>query len=215
MKTIVYIDGQNFLYKVAEVLIEAGEVVDKQEVTALDIRYLLEQVIDGDFDVRFYGVKKIRRRYDLGNEILNKSIKFSDNLRKLRNNLQKNDVQYVEVGRLKIRDSDKCKTCGAQDQRFGEKGVDVGLAVDMVKDALLNNIERIVLVSSDVDLIPAVLAVKDAGKQITYIGFDDKLTRALFDEAGRTHVLRDKEVVEAWRRATQISGAGSESSVAK
>ncbi|MBR1875056.1 hypothetical protein IJ798_01615 [Candidatus Saccharibacteria bacterium] len=37
MNSIVYIDGQNFLYKVSDVLKNAGIISDKQEVTAVDI----------------------------------------------------------------------------------------------------------------------------------------------------------------------------------
>ncbi len=112
MKTIAYIDGQNFLYKVAEILVEGGFVADKQDVVSIDIRYLLGQVIDEEFEVRFYGVKKIRRRYDVGGEILDKSIRFSDNLRRIRNYLRSSNIEYVEAGQLKVRDSDRCKKCG-------------------------------------------------------------------------------------------------------
>ncbi len=125
-------------------------------------------------------------------------LRFSDNLRRLRNYLQKTNVQYVETGKLKVRDSDVCKMCGTQDYRFQEKGVDVGLAVDMVKDALLGEVDEIALISSDTDLIPAITVAKGAGRQISYIGFEDRLTKALLDQADRTKVLRDAEVVAAY-----------------
>ncbi|MCL2173971.1 acetylxylan esterase [Candidatus Saccharibacteria bacterium] len=41
MKTIIYIDGQNFLYKAAEVLIAKGLISDKQELYALDIKSII------------------------------------------------------------------------------------------------------------------------------------------------------------------------------
>jgi len=198
MKTIAYIDGQNFIYKVADVLVTAGIVREKQDVYAIDIPKLLGGVIDGEFEVRYYGVKNIRRRSDLGEEILEKSMKFSDNLRKLRNYLNKTGVKYVESGKLKVRDSDVCKKCGAKDYRFQEKGVDVGLAVDMVRDSLLGDVDHIALLSSDTDIIPAIMIAKGAGKQITYVGFDNKLTKAIVAEADRTQVLRDKEVIAAY-----------------
>lgn len=44
MKNIVYIDGQNFLYKAAEILVERGLIRDKQDLTNLDIRYLFENI---------------------------------------------------------------------------------------------------------------------------------------------------------------------------
>lgn len=198
MKTTVYIDGQNFLYKVSEILIEAGVVTNKQEVCFMNIPKLLSGVLDSDFEVRFYGVKKIRRCLDYGDEIKQKSITFADNLRRTRNFLAKTGVKYIEAGKLRVRDSDVCKKCKSQDYRFQEKGVDVGLAVDMVRDALTNNVDRIVLVSSDTDLIPAILAAKEAGKHITYVGFDNRLTGALVAKVDKTQVLRDREIIESY-----------------
>lgn len=204
MKNIVYIDGQNFLYKAAEILVERGLIRDKQDLTNLDIRYLFENIFpDEELQIRFYGVTKIKRRHDLGEEILSKSIRFSDNLRRVRNSLASQNIDYIEVGKLKIRDSDICKNCGSKDYRFQEKGVDVGLAIGMVRDTLKNEVDKIILASSDTDLIPAVLLAKDEGKEVVYVGFDDRLTKALFAKSSTTQVIRDAEVVEAYHRKNQ------------
>ncbi|MDO5481108.1 MAG: NYN domain-containing protein [Candidatus Saccharibacteria bacterium] len=201
MRNIVYVDGQNFLYKAAEILIKKGMIGDKQELTALDIRFLFENIFpEEDLRIRFFGVTKIKRRYDLGEEILNKSVRFSDNLRRVRNSLNSQRIDYVEVGKLKIRDSDVCKNCGRKDYRFQEKGVDVGLAVGIVRDALKDEVDRIILASSDTDLIPAVLLAKNEGKDVIYVGFDDRLTQALVAKSSSTQVIRDTEVVEAYKR---------------
>jgi len=45
MKTVVYIDGQNFLYKASDVLIKEGLIFDKQELYNLDIRGLISNII--------------------------------------------------------------------------------------------------------------------------------------------------------------------------
>ena len=201
MRNIVYIDGQNFLYKAADILIERGIIKDKQELTSIDIRSLFEGIFPGeDLQIRFYGVTKIKRRYDLGEEVLNKSIRFSDNLRRVRNSLSSQNIDYVEVGKLKIRDSDICKNCGSKDYRFQEKGVDVGLAVGIVRDTLKDEVDRIILASSDTDLIPAILLAKSEGKKVVYVGFDDRLTQALSAKSTSTQVIRDTEVVDAYNR---------------
>ena len=201
MRNIVYIDGQNFLYKAAEILMEHGLIRDKQELTSLDIRYLFENIFPREeLQIRFYGVTKIKRRYDLGEEILNKSIRFSDNLRRVRNSLNSQNIEYVEAGKLKVRDSDICKICGNKDYRFQEKGVDVGLAVDIVRDTLKDEVDKIILASSDTDLIPAILLAKSEGKDVVYIGFDDRLTQALLVKSSSTQVIRDAEVIEAYKR---------------
>lgn len=169
------------MYKAAEILAERGLIRDKQDLTDLDIRYLFENIFpDEELQIRFYSVTRIKRRYDLGEEILNKSIRFSDNLRRVRDSLASQNIDYVEVGKLKIRDSDICKNCGSKDYRFQEKGVDVGLAIRMVRETLKNEVDKIILASSDTDLIPAILLAKDEGKEVVYVGFDDRLTKALF-----------------------------------
>jgi uncharacterized protein (TIGR00288 family) len=202
MKTIAYIDGQNFLYKVAEKLAEAKLVTDKQEINAIDILYLLRQVFPNEkIEARFYGVAKIKQQNGFGKAIHNKSVKFADNLRKMRNCLANTGVEYRATGILKVRDSDKCKKCGATDYKFQEKGVDVGLAVDIVRDVMSGAVDHIILLSSDMDIIPAILIAGEMGKKITYVGFDNRLTGALSSRASSTQVLRDTEVIEAWRRA--------------
>lgn len=52
-----------------------------------------------------------------------------------------------------------------------EKGIDVLLAVDMVKGALRDNYDVAVLVSADTDLLPAVEAVLDDGKRVEVVSW--------------------------------------------
>ncbi|MCL2038768.1 NYN domain-containing protein [Candidatus Saccharibacteria bacterium] len=201
MKTIVYIDGQNFLYKAAEVLLKFGLIADKQDLTAIDMPPLMKKILgDDDIEIRFYGVGKIKRRGDLGQDILTKSIRFADNARRVRNSLIKQGVQFVEAGKLKVRDSDVCKVCGSKDYRFQEKGVDVGMAVDMVADAILKDVDRVVLVSSDTDLIPAVKRVQQAGVEIIYVGFSERLTPRLVALVKKTITITDEQIVEVFSK---------------
>ncbi len=201
IKTIAYIDGQNFLYKIAERVIASGLATSKQEVSAVDIPYLLKQIFPSEqLEIRYYGVAKIRQQRNYGEEIQEKSVQFADNLRRMRNCLAKTDVEFRATGVLKVRDRDECKKCGATDYKFQEKGVDVGLAVDIVADSLRNQVDHIILVSSDTDLVPAIKVAKEAGRKITYVGFDNQITRLLSSLADSTQVIRDNEVIEAYRR---------------
>lgn len=200
MKTVVYIDGQNFLYKAADVLMAAGYIANKQELFKLDIRAIIERILGiNDTTIRFYGAR-VRVRKDKGDVIHQKSRAFSDNARKLKNTLNNQDIIFIESGKLKLRDSDICKKCGAQDLRFQEKGVDVGMAVDMIVDAYSGNAERVVLVSSDTDLIPAIKSVRSREVEVLYIGFSDKLTKGIVAEASKTETIRDSEIVEAYAK---------------
>lgn len=199
MKTVVYIDGQNFLYKAAEVLIKAKLISDKQDLYKLDIRGLISNIIESeDLEIKYYGAKVsvINHR---GEEIATKSRRFSDNSRRLRNTLSQQSIQFIESGKLKLRDSDICKNCQHQDLRFQEKGVDVGIAVDMIVDAS-SGIDKAVLLSSDTDLIPAIKVVKSLIPTVIYLGFTDKLTNAINSEVTRTETIRDSEIVNAFNR---------------
>ena len=201
MKTTVYIDGQNFLYKVSDVLLKAGLISDKREVSTIDINFLLSNVIKDNFSVKFFGIKNIHKYPELGDETSEKAKAFSDNLRRIKGYLNKIGVQYVGHGALKIRDSDVCKNCGFMDYRYQEKGVDVGLAVSLVRDALTDEVDHIYLLSSDTDLLPAIKIAKENGKEITYVGFDNRLTNAIAKATSTVQVLRDSEIIEAYARS--------------
>ncbi len=201
IKTIAYVDGQNFLYKIAERVVASGLATSKQEVSSVDIPYLLKQIFPSEqVEIRYYGVAKIRQQRNYGEEIQEKSIQFADNLRRMRSCLAKTGAEFRATGVLKVRDRDECKKCGATDYKFQEKGVDVGLAVDIVADSLRNQVDHIILVSSDTDLVPAIKVAKEAGRKITYVGFDNQITRLLSSLANSTQVIRDNEVIEAYRR---------------
>ena len=182
-KTVVYIDGQNFMYSVTENLKNAGLISDKQEVSSIDIPYLLKTVLHvdtlKDTEIRYYGVSKIKQQKDYGEYMLEKSIKFADNLRKLKNCLAKYGVKYIPCGQLRPRNADTCRNCGFEDYKFQEKGVDVGIAVDIVCDVLKKKVNHIIIVSSDTDLVSAIRVARDEGAKITYISFDKMIIRPL------------------------------------
>jgi len=52
---------------------------------------------------------------------------------------------------------------------------------DMLINSYENRIDRIILISSDTDLIPAIKQVQKLGKQVTYVGFKHKPSRALIN----------------------------------
>lgn len=64
----VYVDGQNFLYKAAEVLIEHGKISSKDELTKIDIRSLVENIVGVGVEIMFYGARvQVRRDLDDSN----------------------------------------------------------------------------------------------------------------------------------------------------
>jgi len=71
----------------------------------------------------------------------------------------------------------------------------------MVEDKLLNNENNFVLISSDTDLLPAVKSVRENGGEVTYVGFEDRLTKALIYNSDRNNIIRRNEIIEAYKRA--------------
>ena len=190
------------MYSVTENLKNAGLISDKQEVSSIDIPHLLKTILHidmlDDIEIRYYGVSKIKQQRGYGEYMLEKSVKFADNLRKLKNCLTKYGVKYISCGQLRPRNSDKCKNCGFEDYKFQEKGVDVGIAVNIVCDVLEKRVEHIILISSDTDLVPAIRIAKDKGAKITYISFDKMIIRPLSVLSNSTIAIRAHEVAEAY-----------------
>lgn len=197
----VYIDGQNFLYKAAGILIKHSRITDKQELYNLDIRGLVENLLNtSDTSIKYYGTKV--RMFKVDPNIEQKTIAIIDSQRRLRNALAKQRIAFIEAGKLKLRDGDICKSCGNADLHLQEKGVDVRIAVDMILDAQ-NGAEQLVLISSDTDLLPPIHAVRKMNKKITYVGFSDKTTNALIQASSDLQIIRDQEVIDAFDRLSK------------
>lgn len=70
---------------------------------------------------------------------------------------------------------DLCKLCkpivensflDIRDQNQKEKGIDVWIAVDMVKEAIQSKLDICILISGDSDFVPALDLVKGVGKEV-------------------------------------------------
>ena len=97
---IIYVDGQNFLYRAAQVLIDAGVIRDKQELYSIDLEFIFRKLFDTKIFIKYYGVKKVRRRENLGETFLKKATIISDNQQRLLSYLQNTDVRHIEAGTL-------------------------------------------------------------------------------------------------------------------
>ncbi len=90
--------------------------------------------------------------------------------------------------------------CRLQKQKINNKIIyfvkedDIHLAVDMVKFTYNNAYDTAILVSTDGDFVPAVLAVKEIGKNVENIGFETKFSYHLKSECDRFRKLKIKEV---------------------
>lgn len=77
---------------------------------------------------------------------------------------------------------------------FHEKGVDVEMAVDMLIAAYEDTADRIILVSSDTDLLPAIKKVREKGKTVEYVGFSHAPSLAMVANCTESRLLKAEDL---------------------
>ena len=82
------------------------------------------------------------------------------------------------------------------DGKFHEKGVDVQIAVDIVRGAIKNEYNKCYLISSDTDLLPAIQTAKDEKKEIIYVGFENSISRALQKNCSSYLILKENQIIK-------------------
>ncbi len=90
--------------------------------------------------------------------------------------LQRLSNKEILKKRQELLDSwDLCEVCkpivkesflDISDHGQKEKGIDVWIAIDMVKEAINNNLDCAVLISGDADFVPAFSLIKETGKEV-------------------------------------------------
>jgi len=80
------------------------------------------------------------------------------------------------------------------DNIYHEKGVDVQIAVDILIGAYEDLYDRLILVSSDTDLIPALKKVRSMKKKIEYIGFSHKPSYGLITHSDVRRLLTKEDI---------------------
>ena len=162
-RVIILIDGSNFYFKLKD--------VDLHRL-AFNFRAFCQLLAGNNTLIRcVYHVGEVRTD---GTE---KSQLLYNKQQKLIAQLRKHGV-YYKFGYL-------LKSKGV----FHEKGVDVHLAVDMLVAAYENLTDRILLVSSDTDLLPAIKKAQEKGKSVEYIGFSHQASLALIASCRKSRLL--------------------------
>ena len=81
------------------------------------------------------------------------------------------------------------------DSKMHEKGVDVNIAVDILVAIYENLCDRIILVSSDTDLLPAIKKAKEKGKIVEYVGFSHKVSVAMVANCSESTLLKKEDLL--------------------
>ena len=177
-KAIVFIDGSNFYFWLKDL---EAQIDDKHSLLEFDFRKFAEWLAANDknelVEVRYYiGALKRQRNNE-------KSEKMYADQQKLLSKLQQQKIPVV-LGQL-IQHPDKT---------FHEKGVDVRLAVEMIRLAREKMYDVAYLVSSDTDLVAAVEEVRSFGKKVQYIGTARSQSFGLAKAADDVRLLRSEDI---------------------
>lgn len=175
-RTYVFIDGNNFYFKLRAL---TGRVKGKYRLSTFNFRAFSEwltrpHILEG---ISYYlGAVKQQE----GNE---KSKKMFADQQRLLMRLQAQNIVFV-LGHL-IRHPDKT---------YHEKGVDVRLAVEMIRYARQDKYDIAYLLSSDTDLVPAVEEVQTFGKKVQYVGIPKGQSYGLTKAADDVRLLRLEDI---------------------
>jgi len=168
MKRVI-VDGSNFYHG-------CKRVVPGIHLTGFNYRSFFEKII---------GSKKLEIVYCVG-EIVQGRDKKSRELyaqqQKLFYNLEKQKIKICKGFML------------FSNGEYHEKGVDVRVAIEIVRGALKDEYDECYLVSSDSDLLPAVLEAKKVKKRIIYVGFFDKSSQVLLKNCGGVIKITTKQL---------------------
>lgn len=189
-KAVVFIDGQNLRYSLREIQLEEKDVdwtkflqfiCPRDHLLIRAYWYQAARIAPWNWESKFsrYAAKANMTPADFRAAAENYYESEISRLRYMHDQIyerieQDHDcIQFRYAGALRLYPTFVSKDMVTQQmrvgQRDGEKGVDVALAVDMVRLAPLY--DTAILVTGDYDLTPAVQAVKDQLRRVITVRF--------------------------------------------
>jgi len=175
-RAFVFIDGGNFYFKLKEL---TSKLDGKFSLIDFNFRGFSEWLVKPNelLEIRYYlGIIKRERNNP-------KSERLYADQQKLIGRLQQQSIN-ITFGHV-IRHPDKT---------HHEKGVDVRLAVEMIRFAREDKYDMAYLVSSDTDLVAAVEEVRAFGKFVQYVGIPKGQSFGLSSVANDVRLLRAEEI---------------------
>lgn len=188
-KITLFIDGENFINKIEDVLEENKIVKNTLDLASMDFNKLFEKPLE-----KFNISRKIfyAARLSIHPETVKKSKELIKLQRKLRNSLINQGYKFVMSGHVRGQKvGDKIV--------FREKGVDVKIAVDLISLACDKDLDTAILCSSDSDLQPAIKELRERNVDVVYLGFELNPNKGLTYTTNRTILFRNSEILEAMK----------------
>jgi len=187
MKTMVFVDGENFQKKIKQVYRAHKIAWDDQRFGRLDMKGLLKSAMpDLKIDMVRYYVAKLH----VYPETREKSEQLVALQRALKSNLEKQKVNFIISGNVRMFKVDD------DEYIFKEKGVDVRLSVDAISLAADKKVKTVILCSSDSDMQPVVEELKRRKVRVLYLGFQIQPNRGLVFTCDETVLIRNNELAK-------------------
>jgi len=122
-------------------------------------------------DAEYFGVHVYASHSEIGDEGLKKFFRAMQNFRGYKVILKKRKRLPEAKCNVCHKEILQCPHCDQRLLRYGEKGVDTTLAIDLFQYAMDKAFDTAVLVSSDTDFVPAVEYIERKGCRIVHAGF--------------------------------------------
>jgi len=177
-KCLILIDGSNFYFKLKD----------------LQLHNLLEFDFSKFVEFLTHSEKIIDARYYVGRVQQDGTAhadKLLANQQRLLAALKRHNFHY-ELGYLLKNDA-----------VYHEKGVDVHIAVDILVATYEKLCDKIILVSSDTDLAPAIKKAQEKGKIIEYVGFSHKPSVAMVRFCKESRLLTKNDLLPFINKQTK------------
>ena len=189
MESILFIDGRNFISKVAYILNPENKPNNNTDLSTYDFAGLLNDVLTGvEIDRKIVYFGKLEKHA----ETEEKSIELIEKQRVLKRRLENQGFEVIISGRVRGH-IERCPK-GHETLTFKEKGVDVKMAVDMITLACTKKLKTAIIGSSDSDLQPAIKELRNQRVQRIYLGFESQPNKGLTYTTNRTILIRNSEV---------------------
>lgn len=189
MKTVLFIDGRNFIDKIS--LIFHSGAKKEVDLSIYDFKGLIDKVLVGinvDRKIFYFG------RLMEHPETIEKSRELIKKQRALKNHLERQGFEVILAGRVRGH-IEKCAK-GHKTLTFKEKGVDVKIATDMISLTYNKELKTAIIGSSDSDLQPAIKELEKRKIERIYLGFEHNPNKGLTFTTNRTILIRNSEVLE-------------------
>ncbi|MEI7818949.1 MAG: NYN domain-containing protein [bacterium] len=197
MKTIIFIDGENFVYQLRDMLAKRRLIKYRDELSRVDIRKMLADVFEDESikqaKIQYYAAKV--HIIDRTPELKERTERYAADAASWEKALTDQNIEYVHAGHLLVRDGKPCQVCGHAEPVLVEKGVDIRFATDVMRASGEN--VRIILLSSDGDMLPAIEESVRRGAELWYLGFRGVSNAALARVATKRFMILAKHAVGA------------------